>query len=283
MEPSTRYTLVGLVVIALFALVIFTILWLSGTMGTNKVKYFTIYFREHSLSGLQVDSNVTMRGIKVGSVADFEISPQNVEHVKVLVRIDADTPIKRDTEAIVSRNLLTGLATIELVGTSQESPPLVDVLPGDEHPVIREGKAPLEKLATSATSIAENVNASLERLNTFLSEENQESFSRLLRNMESISASFSDGTNRIERTIERMDRVFAEIEKLSKTLSGEVSGLGSTFKESATQLTLQVAGLAREVSLAARAISQAAERLEDPRGLLFGPSTEQLGPGESIR
>ena len=69
MEPDARHAWVGLAVLALGALLAAGLYWLSGA-EQHAVKRYTVYFEKQSLEGLQINSDVRMRGITVGKVVD---------------------------------------------------------------------------------------------------------------------------------------------------------------------------------------------------------------------
>ena len=68
METDARYTLVGLVVLGLIASLAIAVVWLSHSSGDKSFPRYTIYFKEESPAGLQIDGDVTMRGIKICKV-----------------------------------------------------------------------------------------------------------------------------------------------------------------------------------------------------------------------
>ena len=114
MEPDTRYTVIGAVVLALVAAAIVGFLWLSSTGRESDFRFYTVYFERQSLEGLQVGANVNMRGVTVGRVEQYSIQPDNINRVKVLVRVARETPVRENTKASVSRNVITGIARIKL-------------------------------------------------------------------------------------------------------------------------------------------------------------------------
>ena len=73
MEPDTRYSLIGAVVLALTAAAIIAYLWLSSVGRNADYRFYTVFFERQSLEGLQVGGSVNMRGINVGRVEDYEI------------------------------------------------------------------------------------------------------------------------------------------------------------------------------------------------------------------
>ena len=57
---------------------------------------YTIYFERQSLEGLQVRSDVRMKGIRVGAVTGFSFSAQRPGTVEVVIGIDpADAGARR--------------------------------------------------------------------------------------------------------------------------------------------------------------------------------------------
>src|SRR5258706_8975334 len=111
----------------------------EGGGGQGNDVPFKIYFARQSLEGLQIRSDVTMKGIKVGAVTGFRISSRRPGTVEVVVRVDATAPILQSTQATVERHLLTGIASIRLVNGDESSPPLRAGQPDEPHPLIAEG------------------------------------------------------------------------------------------------------------------------------------------------
>ena len=93
MEPEAKYTLVGMAVVVLVALLVGALVWLRSTGGEGD-RMYKIYFSRHSLEGLQVRSDVKMLGIRVGSVTGFRISPRRPGTVEVLIRVDETAPVR---------------------------------------------------------------------------------------------------------------------------------------------------------------------------------------------
>ena len=130
MEPEAKYTLVGMAVVVLVALLVGALVWLRSTGGEGD-RMYKIYFSRHSLEGLQVRSDVKMLGIRVGSVTGFRISPRRPGTVEVLIRVDETAPVRKDTRATVERHLITGIASIVLINPREDSPLLTEAPPNE--------------------------------------------------------------------------------------------------------------------------------------------------------
>ena len=314
MESSAKYALVGLFVFVAAILFVIALFWLAEVGGSRNTTYYAVYFRNHSLDGLQVDSAVTMKGIKVGTVASYHISPQSVEEVKVTLRLENDIPVKQDTEAVLKRNLLTGLAFIDLVGSSDQSPLRTEVPAGESYPIIPEGSSQLEKIADSIPSVLTEVNGMVSRASAVFSEDNIASLQRSLQNIETVTSVFAERKGEIEAILVQLERTTADISAASKSLNSfaaesnksldrigaeassvltsldvAVKGIDSRTKEMsvamraiAQVLEQEISALSQNVNVAAESIARTAERFEDPRAILAGPSKAALGPGEKV-
>ena len=95
-----------------------------------------------------------MRGVKVGRVESYELSPQNINQVDVTIRVEEDTPVRENTTAVVSRNLVTGLARIDLITPTNPGPELLRNPAGEDYPVIAEGTSDLDQIADALSRLA---------------------------------------------------------------------------------------------------------------------------------
>ena len=114
MERESRYTLVGAALVGLMFAIALTMIWLTRGGARPDLNY-TIHFDHASLDGLQVGGDVNLRGIKVGRVEDYSIARDNINRVNVTIRVDRKSPVSDNTVATIGRNILTGLASINLV------------------------------------------------------------------------------------------------------------------------------------------------------------------------
>lgn len=315
MESQARYGLVGGTVLILTAGIAAAVLWLAEIGGLRNARYFTIYFKDHTLYGLQQDSYVTMRGIKIGSVKDLQISEKNIEQIRVTLMLDADAPVKTDTVAMINRNLLTGFASIDLVRGTQEAPLLVRPPSGERYPVIPEGKSEFEEFADSIPSLMDKVAAISERIAALLSEENLQKVSSILVHVNDVTATLAQNRGRIERAMDEISDFAAELKKLSASFEkaatrtdarlGEITEKVTVTLDQARltleQLNAEGKQMMRSITEAARTISQDASvalrnlsgasstvattmsGFQQPRTLITGPDERALGPGERRR
>ncbi len=311
MEAQARYILVGTVIILLSAALVVFVLWLNRTGLQRDTDPYLIFFREQSLDGLQVNSDVKMRGIKVGFVVNFAIVPEDVTTVRVLVRLDEGTPVRTSTEATIVRNLVTGLAQIHLVNTDANTPPLTEAPKGVPHPVIGEARTG-DQFTDALGRFAQEGVATLERVQLILTDDNIARLRGTLANLENLTLKLEQQTGKVaqtltavtraaddfraltatlDRTATRIDGNFAALsEETRKTLvtsraalealRGDLNAMASSIERLSGSGDQELRGTARELRAAADSLARTARRLEDPAAALFGPHPGELGPGE---
>jgi phospholipid/cholesterol/gamma-HCH transport system substrate-binding protein len=312
MEAEARYTLVGSVVIIVAALVVLATLWIAGKAEGIAYNHYTIYFRGQSMDGLAVDSAVKMRGIRIGMVTDFDFVSKPDEAVRVVIKVSEQAPIREGAEAYVKRNVVTGLATIEITNPPDHAPFLTAVPAGEEYPVIAEGSSELDKVASAVSQMAENGAQVLDKMNELLSDQNQANFSKTLANLQQISDHLVGSRQSLEAAVQGIRDASdefrfagASITQAATRAEGSITDVGQNaqvaLKEAAHALenmqneaqqisaklqalsdagTLEFGAMSRDVRTAADAVTVAGQKLSNPRALLLGPGKQQPGPGE---
>ena len=315
MEPEARYTLVGTAVLILVALVVAAVLWLRSSGGGGADRQYKIYFVNQSLEGLEVRSDVRMRGIRVGSVTGFTFSSRRRGAVEVFIRVDSAAPVRQSTEAIVDRNLITGLANIRLVNPSELSP-LLTATPEDEsYPVIAEGESAYEQISESVNQLAQRTDETMQRISATLSTENQAALSEVLKNLRTMTRdadkavlAAADAAGEVRGAGEEMRKLAASVAEDARTLTARYDALGMQASTSVTDIAGEVKAMRQDVARlaeradrllasgdvelrstaqalrnAADALAAAGGRLRDPGQVLYGPPQGALGPGEGRR
>lgn len=71
---------------------------------------------EKSIGGIDVESSVTMYGVKVGEVEAIELDEENYDSVRVVLALDDDVKVPAGAKAYLETQGLTGLKVVELSG-----------------------------------------------------------------------------------------------------------------------------------------------------------------------
>ena len=311
MESEARYVRVGLATLALIALLAGGLLWLAGSTEQNAMKRFTVYFHKQSLEGLQINSNVRMQGVNVGKVIDYAIMGGEVRRVRVLLQVDARTPVLEGAQAIIGRHLVTGLAAIDLENP-QKGTPLTKVPEGENFPVIPEGVPRLAKVADTLEELGEASRDALARFNTLLSETNQQALTGTLTNLRDVTGELkqtlpymttsmvtankavekighlsTDASVFLKHANQNLDRLTAETESTLSAarttllkMDSQVDGLAGRLKLSADLGDQEIQATAQSLRQAGDALQETSRALSNPSQVLYGPAKESLGPGE---
>ena len=314
METEGRYTLVGAIVLLVVALLTLAIVWLTGAADTIAYQTYTIYFKNQSLDGLAVGSPVKMRGIKVGVVDGYRFTNKQDEAVAVTTRIDEGVPVHAGAAAYIKRNLVTGIAAIEINNGPNGNPLLSEAPDGERYPVIAEGSSDIDKVATALSRLAVNGAQVLEKMNTLLSDQNQRAIGQTLANLNELSghlaankqdltaavqsirdasdefrlagASIGQAATRAEGTIvsvgDNADIALKEAAAAMEKLQRDASLISEHVQLLSETGTLEMTSISRDVRTSADVLTTAGQRLSNPRAILFGPDKKQLGPGEKL-
>ncbi|MDL1860415.1 MCE family protein [Betaproteobacteria bacterium PRO7] len=327
MEAEARYTYVGAGVIALIAALVGAVVWLKRVGSEQDLQRYTVYFERQRLDGLQIGGDVDMRGIKIGRVdsyalADDRVAGDEVNRVRVTIRVDRRAPVRTNTVAVVTRNFVTGIAQITLVTPEPAGPPLESAPPGEPHPVIAEGRSDLDEIAGRVGQLGDMAAEVMTNLNRVMAPENRQAFAQTLKNLRELTAGLNQRLDRFDRTLDsvgraadqvgrsgdriagatehagqRLDALIADAQRSLAQIDAAAVAIGRTAESLQTQtqtvaqrvdrstaaLEDQLAASLAELRVSVDAAARALDRLQDPRRALLGPDKGTLGPGESLR
>ncbi|HMO18394.1 MAG TPA: MlaD family protein [Oligoflexia bacterium] len=300
MESEVHYKRVGGFILSAILVFLGIIVWLTGIGASERVNRYHVFFKMQSLDGLQKDSLVTMRGIRVGVVEDYEIAGDDIERVSVVLKLEEGVPVKIDTRAVIRRNLLTGLAKIDLVGGTQAAPLLDNnSLKGGSYPVIREEIPQIEKIANSVPELLEKVELLMSRLDALLSEDNVKAISQTMLSLNTFTNDLASSGPSLAKTLNNLEQVTLQASKAVGKISGddgrggdsgrgvvdelalavsearelvsEFRKLNSSLSPSIRRVSRAVGGVQRDVGRVADGVNAVADGYSDPRSFLAEP------------
>lgn len=304
MEPKVNYGLVGAFVVLFGAVLIVIVLWLVRGGPQRTYRSYYAYFGE-SVSGINEDSVVRYKGIKVGRVRNMRLDPENPERVRLVLDIAEGTPIKEDTVASLATQGLTGLAFVELGGGTRNSPPLTPP-PGQPYPVIKiKPSLPLDQAASTLMTSLNEIASSLKDLTD---KESRDSIRKTMVNLAELTAALKQREKELDKLFSSTDRTLENTREATEKLPALVSRVTETAA-AVENMAQQIAGTGKsvdsllagsqqdvrrftnqtlsETGLLIAELRQLTERLQrlaqqveqNPRSLLFGRRPAP-GPGE---
>ena len=151
----TQKIRLGLFAIAAASAAALVLVVFAGLRFWEKHDHYVVYF-EDSVLGLEDGAPVTFAGIKVGTVDDIAVAPDDLRKVKVTLSIKRGTPIRTDTTATLTSAGLIGVKAVDLHGGDVRAPRLA---PGG---TIAAGLTTLDRLERRAELLADQSVAILE-------------------------------------------------------------------------------------------------------------------------
>lgn len=227
METKAHHVLVGFFTLVVVLAMMGFAVWLGRPGGDVRQNMYDIVFDE-AVTGLTKGSTVEFNGIKVGDIYGLRLDTKDPRHVIARVRVDANAPVRTDTQARLVQTSVTGPTVIRLTsGDAPDSKPLQSS--DNSVPVIIAKPSPLSKLLTSGEDVAYNLNLVVMQMRNLFSPENMANIQRTLDN----------------------------VAKTTDTLAAERENMGKTLRE-----------LAQASTQANKALADAASIMRSGKGMM---------------
>ena len=185
METRSNHIMVGTVVLALLAGLIFFTIWLAGLSNTQKQCY-DIYFAQ-DVGGLNKGTNVTFAGVPVGTITKISLLPDRPEFVWVRIEVETDTPVLQGTSAQIKAVGFTAPPEIQLGGAVRGAKRVSQIGP-QGCPVIPATSSGLGAILASAPELIDRIQRLTERLTELVSDKNQDGISDIIANVDKTTA-----------------------------------------------------------------------------------------------
>ena len=236
METRASNIAVGAFVMILIICAIGFVFWVGKfSERVTSVDHYVLF--TGSVAGLDVGSNVLFGGIPIGHVTGIKVDPQDTSMARVDISVDATVPIKKDSEAILEMQGITGGVLVEVSRGTSESERLAA---GAEIP---SGYSAFEKLLNGAPELIGKGNALLDRASAFLSPENSAAVARVLANIDKLtsvlaaeSAKFDSVIDQGTDTLKQVGAMSQEFQKLAAELRVNTGKLGAEANNTLAQV-----------------------------------------------
>ncbi len=315
MENKAHALAAGAFVAVVAALLLALAAWL--TRDSSQRDTYEISTRE-TLTGLQAQAPVRLRGVDVGKVTAIGFDPQAQGNVLVRLAIDRSAPLTRETFATLGYQGVTGLSFVQLDDAGRAAPRLAPE--GGQPPRIPLRPGLASRLTDRGEVILGQVEQAVTRINDLLADPTPQRVAGTLEQVGQAARDVSLLATRMSTTLEAQlgpgrvsipdfvhnaDRAVGSLRETSDQARAALSELGVTagrlnaqggpldrLVEGADALSQAAQGfnastlprlnrVADEASRAARQLQRAATSInENPQSLIFGPGAVPPGPGE---
>ena len=236
MVTKSQKIRLGVFLTVCFLLLAISLIVVTGKKMMQQKKTYFIRYRDVSLTGLEVGSQVKYQGIRIGQVVSIDIDPDDISSLVVTIDIKEKVPIKTNTEAMLSVIGITGLKQIELRGGTNAA----DELSPDAF--IEPGQSLIETLSGSAEEIAQKVERVLNNLLNMTGPMQQAEVSELIKNasaaLENINGLISDNREDIQQTIAAASNVAEQLDSLVSETHATMAGVNQLLNSTDVQKTV---------------------------------------------
>jgi len=246
-----------------------------------------------SVFGLSADASVKYRGVEVGTVKHIGLNPKNSEEVELLLKIKHEIPIKVDTTATLKSFGITGLAFIELTGSSKDAPLLIKT--EDKIPVIPASPSTFAQIDESLRYLAAKSALALDKFDRLLSEKNLQNLKDILsetkmlaKNVRGRLQGFQDIVDnsvamekRITVAFEKVAAASVSVKKMADSLEKNYTDVDRNMSWDVRQSLESFNQLLYELNILAGDTQRTVLAIEaSPSDLLFKHTRPRPGPGE---
>jgi phospholipid/cholesterol/gamma-HCH transport system substrate-binding protein len=215
-ENKANYALIGLFVISVLTALLGFFIWLSGASFDRDYDIYEIAF-EGGVRGLSKGSEVRFNGLGVGEVTNLAYDREDPNLVIAGIQVTERTPIDVNSKAQLTPLGLTGLNYIEITPGFDSNAPLMADLPGRGTKRIIGEASSVDEILTGGGDVVVAAQTALARTNQLLSPENLETFSAILTNIESITASVDVSELDASKFNDMMDSFTAAADAIAQT------------------------------------------------------------------
>ncbi|MCE5249533.1 MlaD family protein [bacterium] len=243
---------------------------LVGSRILKRMDPYTIVYEEISVTGLEPGAAVKYHGVQVGRVADLSV--RNATSIQVSIQVEHLTPIKKDTEAVVSAVGITGLKFIELTGGT-ESSELLEV-----GGTIKAGQSLFDTISGQAEVILAKLEQVINNLNHLLGPETTVSLQNALNSVSLVSTKvdtlLTENRYSINRSVANLDSIMENLAETSQKTTELVTTVHSLVSsEDVTGTLSDIRSISAQVRTQIDSL-RLAETTEELRKLLV--STNQM-------
>ncbi|NLL13468.1 MAG: MCE family protein [Fibrobacter sp.] len=224
------FLIIGTVLLILFAVVPL------GLKLSDKYNEYVAYFQGESLSGLEQGAVVKYSGVPIGKVERITYLPNDLSKVRVIMKLQADFPMKVDMVATTGAMGITGLKYVEITGGTNESEL---VKPGSEIPT---KQSMISTITGKAEVIVGKVELLLNHLTQITNPDSLASAKKILDNVAIITEDVKNFVSEFRPKIDsitfasnsiinRIDGIAADVKEFTGNFKNAVKGeqIASTF------------------------------------------------------
>ena len=275
MENRAHALAAGLFTLLLGIGVLIAAQWFSRD-NYEKVQYTLV--SNHSVSGLNVQASVRLRGVEVGKVDVIEFDGDDPRNILIKINVKGGTRITRGTTAQLGTQGITGLAYIVLDDDGKNPTFLPPSDDKDKRILVQ--KSFFDELTGSGKDLISQFGEVAQRVNKLLEDKNQTQLIKTIAELEGASKQIGSLAKSLEPGMKNVPALTADTRKMIASADVAMRDLAPALKEA--KATPRVNTLLEELARNSRNLDRLLSELnEQPAGLVFGRPSGRPGPGEA--
>ncbi len=271
MERHAHFALVGIITTFLVLAAFVFAIWLGQFQFAHQFDLYRIVF-SGPVRGLSVGGDVQFSGIKVGTIEHIVLEPNDPNKVITDIRIDADTPVRVDSEATTELQGISGVDVIQIsAGTPAKA--LLRTVDHRERPVIRSKPNALSSLLLGGGQVLQTATEALTRVNRVLSDRNIADVTSAVRDIRSTADALAANRAMFAsavKTLAKLDRAATEVQGAAASIHLIADGDGQ-------QAVASIASAAAELKVAIHEARGTIARLDGQVGVVTSTTIPDIG------
>ncbi len=237
METKANHLIIGAFELLMLAAGFAFIYWIENVVnGGGTSKRYDVVF-DGSVQGLGEAGSVLFNGLRVGSVKDLSIMPEDTRKVRVAISVSSTTPVREDSRAQILQQGLAGSVALSITPGTPESPPLTPKA-GETYPVIYADATSSGSLMNGVPEAIGNANALFVRLNDLVAS-NEKVIANTAKNVESFTAMLDANKEDITTVIHNARDLSTRFEALATKLDGAADQFTAAFSGNKDSIVTQ--------------------------------------------
>jgi len=209
-----KETRIGLIILGILTIVFWGFNFLKGRDIFKVTNDY--YIKYDHIGGLKESSPVTLKGFKVGQVSYIDFDIKEPEKLMIIITIDSDVKIPKQSTALLYSADLMGSKAIELqMSDNQTFYKDKDTLSGKIQATVTEQ---LEPIKQGAQAMIGTVDTLLKSINLLLSEKAIQDVHTSLNSLAKVSQSISNQKSDIERIIQQTEEITSAVSSQQKNI-----------------------------------------------------------------
>ena len=257
MENRAHALAAGLFTLLLGIGVLIAAQWFSRD-NYEKVQYTLV--SNHSVSGLNVQASVRLRGVEVGKVDVIEFDGDDPRNILIKINVKGGTRITRGTTAQLGTQGITGLAYIVLDDDGKNPTFLPPSDDKDKRILVQ--KSFFDELTGSGKDLISQFGEVAQRVNKVLEDKNQTQLIKTIAELEGASKQIGSLAKSLEPGMKNVPALTADTRKMIASADVAMRDLAPALKEAKATLT-SIDKLAREYAQRADTLDRAAKGVEE--------------------